>query len=47
LQREVLLNSFKAISLSGCSQEEKKENYYYVIAARHVFDRITDYLFVD
>ena len=47
LQRQVLLNSFKAISLSGCSQEEKKENYYYVIAARHVFDRITDYLFMD
>jgi len=47
LQRQVLLNSFKAISLSGCSQEEKKQNYYYVIAARHVFDRITDYLFMD
>jgi alpha-amylase/alpha-mannosidase (GH57 family) len=47
LQREVLLNALKAISLSGCSQEVKKENYYSVIAARHIFDRITESLFMD
>jgi alpha-amylase/alpha-mannosidase (GH57 family) len=47
MQREALLNALKAISLSGCSQQEKKENYYNTIAARSVFDRITDYLFMD
>jgi len=46
-QREALLNAVKAISLSRCSQQEKKEIYYSAIAARHVFDRMTDYLFMD
>ncbi|MBN1689639.1 MAG: hypothetical protein JW901_01295 [Dehalococcoidia bacterium] len=46
-QREALLNSVKAVSLSGYSQEQKREINYSAMAARHVFDRITDYLFMD
>ncbi|MBN1375378.1 MAG: hypothetical protein JXA01_04415, partial [Dehalococcoidia bacterium] len=47
LQREVMLNAYKAISLSGCPPEMKKEYYYRVVAGRHVFDQITDYLYTD
>ena len=47
LQREALLNALKAISLSGCGPQEKKDNYYDAIAARHIFEKITDYLFMD
>ena len=47
LQREVLLNAYKAISLSGCKPEVKKEYYYRVVAGRHIFDQITDYLYTD
>ena len=47
LQREVLLNAYKAISLSNCDQTIKKEYYYKVLAARHIFDQITDYLYTD
>ncbi len=47
LQREALLNAVKSVSLSGCSGQEKKEIYYITMAARHVFERITDYLFMD
>ena len=42
LQREVLLNAYKAISKSGMKPEVKKEYYYKVVAARHIFDQITD-----
>lgn len=47
LQREVLLNAYKAISVSGCKPEIKKDYYYKVVAARHIFDKITDYLYTD
>jgi hypothetical protein len=47
LQREVLLNAYKAISKSNSKQGEKKEYYYKVIAARHIFDQITDNLYAD
>ncbi len=47
LQREVLLNAYKAISLSGIKAEAKKEFYYKLVAARYIFDQITDELYVD
>ncbi|MCX6004356.1 MAG: hypothetical protein NT082_01575 [Chloroflexi bacterium] len=47
MQREVLLNAYKAISLSGCDQAVKKEYYYRVVAARHIFEQVTDYLYMD
>ena len=47
LQREVMLNAYKAVSLSGCKPEVKKEYYYRVVAGRHIFDQITDYLYTD
>ena len=47
LQREVLLNAYKAISKSGAKPELKKEYYYKVVAARHIFDQITDSLYTD
>jgi hypothetical protein len=46
-QREVLLNAYKAIALSSCKPEVKKECYYRVVAARSIFDRITDRLYTD
>lgn len=47
LQREVLLNAYKAISTSGARPEIKKEYYYKVIAARHIFDQIVDNLYIE
>ncbi len=47
LQREVLLNAYKAISTSNCSSSIKKEYYYKVVAARHIFDQIVDKLYTD
>jgi len=47
LQREVLLNAYKAISLSGIKSEIKKGFYYKLVAARYIFDQITDELYVD
>lgn len=47
LQREVLLNAYKSISLSGCSREIKKECYYKVVAGRHIYTQITDYLYTE
>jgi alpha-amylase/alpha-mannosidase (GH57 family) len=47
LQREVMLNAYKAISLSNCKPEIKKEYYYRVVAGRHIFEQITDYLYTD
>ncbi|MBM3155445.1 MAG: hypothetical protein FJ008_09000 [Chloroflexi bacterium] len=47
LQREVLLNAYKAISTSDAKSETKKEYYYKVVAARHIFDQITDKLYTD
>ena len=47
LQREVLLNAYKAISLSNAKPELKKEYYYKLVAARYIFDQITDMLYID
>jgi alpha-amylase/alpha-mannosidase (GH57 family) len=47
LQREVLLNAYKAISLSNIKAEAKKEYYYKLVAARYIFDQITDALYID
>jgi alpha-amylase/alpha-mannosidase (GH57 family) len=47
LQREVLLNAYKAISKSSSKQDVKKEYYYKVVAASHIFDQITDNLYTD
>lgn len=47
LQREVLLNAYKAISISGAKPELVKEYYYKTVAARHLFDQITDHLYID
>jgi alpha-amylase/alpha-mannosidase (GH57 family) len=47
LQREVLLNAYKAISASNIKPEVKKEYYYKVVAARYIFDQITDNLYID
>jgi len=47
LQRGVLLNAYKAISTSNCDPSIKKEYYYKVVAARHIFDQITDRLYTD
>jgi hypothetical protein len=47
LQREVLLNAYKAISLSDMKAEAKKEYYYKLVAARYIFDQITDALYID
>ena len=47
LQRDAILNAYKALSLSGCAPEIKKEYYYRVVAARHIFDQVTDYLYMD
>jgi alpha-amylase/alpha-mannosidase (GH57 family) len=47
LQREALLNAYKAISASGVKPELKKEYYYRALAARHIFVQITDSLYMD
>jgi alpha-amylase/alpha-mannosidase (GH57 family) len=47
LQREALLNAYKAISASGSKPEFKKEYYYKARAARHIFVQITDILYMD
>jgi hypothetical protein len=47
LQREVVLNAYKSISVSNCKPEVKKEYYYRVVAGRHIFDQLTDYLYTD
>ena len=47
LQREVLLNAYKTISLSDAKPEVKKEYYYKLVAARYIFDQITDRLYID
>jgi len=46
-QVEVILNAYKAISISTIPQEEKTECYDKVIVARHIADRIRDQLFTE
>ncbi|MFA5366884.1 MAG: hypothetical protein WC333_03305 [Dehalococcoidia bacterium] len=45
-QREVVLNAYKAISLSNCSPKTKREFYYKVVAARHISNKIVDEIFM-
>ena len=45
-QHEVILNAYKAISLSNCSPKAKKEYYYKVVAARDISNKIIDEIFV-
>ncbi|MEA1958095.1 MAG: hypothetical protein U9N44_00250 [Chloroflexota bacterium] len=45
-QRQVILNAYKAISLSDCSAEDKKEYYYKVVAARDLSNKIVDKIFM-
>lgn len=47
LQQEVLLNAFKAIHLSNCTEEEEKQNYYLVVAARDIARKIWERLFFE
>lgn len=47
LQREVLLNAYKAISTSGCDPQIKKDYYYKMIAARTIADKISDSLMTE
>jgi len=47
LQRDAILNAYKSLSLSGCKPEIKKEYYYRVVACRHIFGQVTDYLYMD
>jgi len=45
-QREVVLNAYKAISMSNCSPKIKREFYYKVAAARHISNKIVDEIFM-
>jgi alpha-amylase/alpha-mannosidase (GH57 family) len=45
-QAEVILNAYKAISMSDCSDEDKKGYYYWVVAARDLRNKITDNIFL-
>ncbi len=47
LQREALLNAYKSISLSGRTPQTKRRFYYLVVAARHIYTQITDYLYTE
>jgi len=45
-QDEVILNAYKAISMSDCSDEDKTEYYYRVVAARDLRNKIIDKVFM-
>ncbi len=45
-QHEVILNAYKAISLSNCSPKVKREYYYRVAAARDISNKIIDEIFI-
>lgn len=47
IQREVILNSYKAIHMSDLSEDEKTEYYYRVIAGRDIRSKITDQLLLN
>jgi hypothetical protein len=44
IQREVILNAYKAIKISDLSEDEKLEYYYRVVAGRDLRSKITDQL---
>ncbi len=45
-QYEVIMNAYKAISLSDCSPSDKKEYYHKVVAARDLSNKILDKIFM-
>jgi alpha-amylase/alpha-mannosidase (GH57 family) len=47
MQREVMLNAFKAIKMSDLSEDDKMEYYYRVVAARDLRSKITDQLLLN
>jgi len=44
IQREVILNAYKAIKMSDLDEDEKMEYYYRVVAGRDIRSKITDQL---
>jgi len=46
MQDEVLLNAYKAIKMSGCQEEIKREYYHKIVASRDLRDKIRDRLLV-
>lgn len=47
MQREVILNAYKAIHMSDLDEDEKQECYYKVIAGRDIRSKITDQLLLN
>jgi alpha-amylase/alpha-mannosidase (GH57 family) len=47
IQREVLLNAYKAIKMSDLSEDQKMEYYYRVVAGRDIRSKITDQLLLN
>ena len=45
-QREVILNAYKAISMSQCSDQDKRDFYYRVVAARDLSSKVSDKIFM-
>ncbi|MBI4332734.1 MAG: hypothetical protein HY673_15800 [Chloroflexi bacterium] len=45
--QEVLLNAYKSIALSGCSEEQKRLYYYRVVVARDIRNKIRDRLILE
>ncbi len=46
-QREAILNAYKAIALSGCSDEQKRLYYYRVVVGRDMRNKIADKLLLE
>ena len=46
MQDEVLLNAYKAIKLSSCEEQIKREYYHKIVASRDLGNKIKDRLFV-
>ncbi len=46
IQREVIINAYKAIKASNLSEDEKTEYYYQVVGAHNLVSKITDQLFL-
>lgn len=47
LQQEVVLNAFKAIHLSNCTEEEERQCYYLLLAAQDLARKIWERLLLD
>ncbi len=46
-QHEVILNAYKAISLSACGEERKRLFYYRVVVARDIRNKVSDKLILE